>query len=197
MLNLTKGASDNRDFCNFYTKVTEGSNKINPLKAGDFIPQFTLTNLQGQQINIQTLLAQSSLLLLFDRGQWCPYDSLELWKLQRSLPKVLAADVKPAIISSKPSKHLVKVLNQQSLNFEVLVDQDLKVARKFGLVQQFLLLSNSTYKHFESRGFKAQSLSQSNNHFERIVHAVYEVNSDGKVSYDCIDLTYRNTLNNV
>ncbi len=76
------------------------------------------------------------------------------------------------LLSCKPSCH-----------FEVLVDAELEVTRKFGLLHPIPASVSLVYERFGVETFR----SKNNSEFELMVHAIYEINPNHQVIYSRID----------
>ena len=100
------------------------------LKTGDSAAAFTLKNAIGQEISLQSYLDKGPVVLTWYRGGWCPYCNLTLKALQQALPefKELGANLL-TLTPELPDKSL-STLEKNSLEFEVLTDTNLEVARR-------------------------------------------------------------------
>ncbi|WP_413160502.1 redoxin domain-containing protein [Capilliphycus salinus ALCB114379] len=170
--------------------------RVNPFQVGDRIPNFTLKNIRGKRIKIQTHLAKGSVILIFARGQWYPYDSLELWTLQKSFLKNLSKHHQIILISPQPSEAFIETLKKQLFRIEILIDDELKVARMFGLMREISAALGSSYERFGVQIIR----SKTPNKFEVMVPAIYKVNSEQKIIYarteseNDIQLKFQNAL---
>ena len=59
------------------------------LKAGEQAPDFTLPNAVGRPVRLETELSKGPVVVIFYRGIWCPYCSLQLRAYQKILPDIL------------------------------------------------------------------------------------------------------------
>ncbi len=60
--------------------------KQDVLGVGDSVPDFTLPDPKGNDVQLSQLLQKGPVVLSFYRGAWCPYCNLELRGLQAALP---------------------------------------------------------------------------------------------------------------
>jgi peroxiredoxin len=98
------------------------------LKAGDALPEFTLSDPEGKAMSSVDLLAHGPLVISFYRGVWCPYCNLELQALQEALPQFEALAISPQNpVNSRKS------VRQNKLTFPILSDPRNDVAASFGL----------------------------------------------------------------
>ncbi|MGA3354415.1 MAG: redoxin domain-containing protein, partial [Acidimicrobiales bacterium] len=64
----------------------ESSGVAPGLAIGDHAPNFTLPDALGQPVTLADLLAQGPVVVVFYRGEWCPYCNIQVRSLQEALP---------------------------------------------------------------------------------------------------------------
>ena len=158
------------------------------LSAGDTLPSFTLSNAVGNQVDSNTLLQQGHLVITFYRGSWCPFCNLELMSLQAKINDIKALNANLVAITPEKPGRIQDSEVAQSLAFEVLTDQDNKLATECGLVFQ---LPNSIRELYKTLEIDIASFNDSES-YELPVPATYVVRSDGVISYAFVDANYLN-----
>jgi peroxiredoxin len=103
------------------------------LKAGNRLPEFTLSDPDGHAVSSTDLLAQGPLVISFYRGVWCPYCNMELQALQEVLPQFEALGARLVAISPQNPVNSRKSVRQNNLSFPILSDPHNDVAAAFGL----------------------------------------------------------------
>lgn len=113
-----------------------GEKFTSPLKltAGDQAPKFSLPNAVGENISLEDMLQQGSVVLTFYRGTWCPYCNLQLKNYQQILPLIKEAGATLVAISPMTPDNSLQMKDSNELQFEVLSDVGNKVARQFTTV---------------------------------------------------------------
>lgn len=103
------------------------------LKVGEKAPGFTLGNAFGKPVSLADYLKKGPVVLTFYRGAWCPYCSLELHALRKSMPhfRQYGANV-IAITPQQPDKSLAQV-KKGKYPFEILSDLDSSVMKNYRL----------------------------------------------------------------
>ena len=101
-----------------------------PINVGDTIPAFTLAAQDG---SLRSLPSDKPTVLVFFRGQWCPYCRWELTGLQTINRGV--SDLGGQIIGVSPDTgaESEELRQKLSLAFPILSDPDLAVTDSFGL----------------------------------------------------------------
>jgi len=156
------------------------------LKAGDRMPDFDLPALGDGQIRSCDILKESSLVISFYRGGWCPYCNLEMQALQRSLPDIEQAGGQLIAITPELPEFAERTRDKGNLTFSILHDRDNAVAKAFGLVFTLPDMLRPVYEGF---GIDLEE-SQGNDHFELPVPATYIVRPDSVIAFGYVDVDY-------
>lgn len=106
----------------------------NALNVGAKMPEFRLNDAYGKSVFSGDLLKKGPVVLVFYRGAWCPYCNLYLRGLQKRLTDITSRGASLVAISVEPPDRSLEVLKKDKLEFPVLSDPDLVVAKKFGIV---------------------------------------------------------------
>jgi len=102
------------------------------LKAGDLMPDFVLPNARNELVFSGDLLKQGPLVVVFFRGDWCPFCRETLKELNAALPAIEAAGAVLVAITPDTGEHLHRVSTALDLRFHVLSDVDSATALRFG-----------------------------------------------------------------
>lgn len=116
------------------TSITASFSAQSAIKVGDTIPEFHLPNAVGKELSLAELLNKGPLLLVFYRGEWCPFCNLALVDLQKHLASFIAKGVTVAAVSPELPSQSLTMVEKNDLRFEVLSDVGNHFARKLGLV---------------------------------------------------------------
>lgn len=103
------------------------------LQEGDRAPNFRLPNTQGGSIELNGLLRQGPVVLIFYRGSWCPYCNLALRAYQKSLTRLQALGASLVAVSPQTPDNSLSTAEKNELSYSVLSDVGLHVARAYGL----------------------------------------------------------------
>lgn len=107
------------------------------LQLGDVAPNFRLIDAQGASVELDELLTRGPVVLSFYRGHWCPFCNLELRAFQDRLSQFAALGAQVVAISPQMPDHSLVTATKNALNFPVLSDTRLHVARAYGLAFDF------------------------------------------------------------
>lgn len=101
------------------------------LKVGQMAPDFTLPNASGRNLNLYQVLREHKVVLVFYRGEWCPYCNLQLSILQKDLDKLSELGARIIAISPQNPDSSLSLTEKLKLKFEVLSDARNEVAKKY------------------------------------------------------------------
>lgn len=162
----------------------------NALKAGDMMPAFDLPNEKNEKVNSDDLLKKSNLIVVFYRGDWCPYCNLYLKRLQQSSKEFKANGGELVAISVEDPDSSLSVAQKNELEFTVLSDKNLDLARKFKIVYQLPPEMDEKYKGFGVDLVKDNGTEKP----ELPISATYIINQKGEITYAFLDPDYKKRL---
>lgn len=120
-------------FSAFIQGLSEEFRNRRQLRIGDFAPDFTLPNTQGETITLSEQLKQGPVLLKFFRGYWCPYCSLELRAYQKVVTQIQALGGTILAISPQTLAASQKTVERHDLTYDLLRDRGCQTAQDYGL----------------------------------------------------------------
>jgi peroxiredoxin len=103
------------------------------LAVGDKAPDFSLPDATGRTVSLHERLSGGPVVLVFYRGEWCPYCNTYLRALQAALPEVAARGASLIAISPQSPDHSLSITEKAELGFDVLSDVDQTVIRAYNL----------------------------------------------------------------
>ncbi|MGI8827364.1 MAG: peroxiredoxin-like family protein [Chloroflexota bacterium] len=103
------------------------------LQIGDHAPDFALPNQLGQDVALAGRLAQGPVVLVFYRGDWCPFCNLTLVHLQRNIEAIEAAGASLIAISPQAPDRSLTLAERHGLRFSVLSDTSQETIRAYRL----------------------------------------------------------------
>lgn len=160
----------------------------NALDIGQQVIPFLLPNQENKEISLTTLLADGPVIIIFYRGSWCPYCNLQLNALTAHLDEIHTLGAKLIAISPQVPDYTLDKDKISAMPFDVLSDQNAKVAAEFGVAWQvpdFLL------KHMkEDRKLDLETINNGNTSIMPIP-ATFILDKTGKITWRFIDLDYR------
>ncbi|MDJ0616626.1 MAG: peroxiredoxin-like family protein [Calothrix sp. MO_192.B10] len=158
----------------------------NSLGVGDSAPDFQLPDAVGNIVQLQELLAKGPVVLTFYRGGWCPYCNLELRALQRSLPELEQYNASLVAVSPETPDNSLTTAEKNQLEFAVLSDRGLNVARQYGLV---FTLDSELRPIYEQLGIDLPK-HNGDESYELPIAATYVIDKEGVIRYAYVNTDY-------
>ncbi|MGH1334921.1 MAG: peroxiredoxin-like family protein [Aureispira sp.] len=156
------------------------------VKVGDDFVTTTLSNAQGNQVDLAQLLEKGPLIMTFYRGGWCPYCNLELKAFQALLPEIKAKGAQLVAITPETPDSSLTTTEKNELSFEVLTDLNNELAQQLGLVIGLPQDLQTVYGNF---GIDLNK-HNGNEEAELPMPATFVVNQAGKITYRFVSEDY-------
>lgn len=101
------------------------------LKVGEKVQHFTAKDLHDTIFDSNKALEKGPLVVVFYRGQWCPFCNKHLKKLEKELQKVIKKGASLIAISPEKSEFLKRTAEKTSASFRLLHDENYDISTLF------------------------------------------------------------------
>jgi len=105
---------------------------MNPLKAGDSAPKFSLLDQDGEQVNLTDFQGQRVLVYFYPKAM-TPGCTVQACGLRDNMDELKAHGVEVLGISTDKPEKLSRFVEKEILNFTLLSDEDHQVSEQFGI----------------------------------------------------------------
>lgn len=173
--------------------VADSPQTVRPLLNGMTAPAATLLDQQGKKVELLAELGKKPTVLVFYRGGWCPYCNTQLAGLRDIEPKLNALGYQLLAISPQAPKAVADSqasTKDAALNYRLLSDQQLNVARAFGLAYYLDAKTTALYKGTYGIELTYDQSGQA----VLPVPAVYILNSKAEVQFSYVHINYKTRL---
>ena len=159
-------------------------------RPGQPAPRFTLPDARGKALSLDSLLAAGPVVLVFYRGEWCPYCNLAIRSYAAQLESLRAAGASLVAVSPQTPDASLSFVEKANLAFPVLSDHGNRVAREYGLAYA---LSPGMRELIAGFGI---DLARINGDAapELPVPATFVIGRDGMIRFVHVDADYRTRL---
>ncbi len=157
------------------------------LNVGDKMPEFALADAFEKKVTSKELLEKGHLVVVFYRGAWCPFCNLYLRGLQKRLPDFGREGANLVAISIEPADKSLALAQKNKLNYTVLSDPNLDVARKFGIVYEIPKVTNDAILEIGFDIAKYNGMEKA----ELPLSATYVVSKEGKIVFAFLEPDYK------
>ncbi|MDE5421883.1 AhpC/TSA family protein [Ancylomarina sp. DW003] len=158
------------------------------LKIGEKAPIFIAFDQNGDKFKSSEVLKGKQLIVVFYRGQWCPYCNRHLSELQDHLEDFKKAGAQIIAVSPEKTENINKTVEKTKADFPVLWDKDNSIMESFGV--NFILAKDlqEKYKKYgvdlaKANGNPSQTLP---------VPATFIIGKNGKIKFLHYDPDYKN-----
>lgn len=160
----------------------------NALAVGQQAPEFELPNPQGDPVSLSSWLVKGPVVVTFYRGNWCPYCNLQLRAMQQQLPALRRLNAELIAITPQLPDESLTQIDQASLEFPVLSDQDARVAAEYGVAWK---VPELILEHMRNdRNLELATINGGNGSVLPIP-ATFVINREGIVTWRFVNVDYR------
>jgi peroxiredoxin len=150
-------------------------------------PDFKAKDQNGAEIRLKDVLKQGKVVLVFYRGQWCPYCNRQLKKLEDSLQLIKDKGATLIAVSPEKPESLAKTVEKSSLTYSVIYDENLKIMKAYDVEYE---VPENTLTRYRNGGLDIEENNGKNGKYLP-VPAVYIIDKEGNITYRFFDSDYK------
>jgi peroxiredoxin len=151
-------------------------------------PDFKATDQYGNEIRLKDVLRDSVVVLIFYRGQWCPYCNRQLKKLEDSLQLIKNKGARLIAVTPEKPEFISRTIEKTKASYPLLYDKEMKIMKAYAVAFQVDDKSVSRYKNADIDLITANG--QKDKAFLP-VPAVYIISKEGTILYRYFDTDYK------
>jgi peroxiredoxin len=168
--------------------VLHSQDKPKGLSVKDKAPDFTAKDQSGKTINLQSQLKKNAVVMVFYRGEWCPFCNKELKALEDSLKFITDKGAVVLAVSPEKPENILKTVEKTKATYSILYDEGLKIMKSYGVSFKVDSLTIAKYKTY---GMDFYSMNGEVNGANLPIPAVYIIDKNGVIIYRFFDADYR------
>ncbi|MES2373897.1 MAG: peroxiredoxin-like family protein [Bacteroidota bacterium] len=172
----------------FLAVITIAQDGPKGLNLNDKAPGFTAKDQSGNNISLANELKKGPVVLVFYRGQWCPYCNRALKQLEDSLSQIKAKGAVVLTVTPEIQENIVKTIDKTKASFPILHDEGLAIMRSYDVAFK---VDDKTIESYKRYGLDFNLLNGETNGTNLPVPAVYVISREGKIVYKYFDRDYR------
>lgn len=157
------------------------------LKIGEEAPAFTARDQHGKLISLKQALLKGPVILLFYRGQWCPYCNKQLTGFSDSLSMIAAKGGSVIAVTPETAENVKKTVGKTKSVFPVLEDQGMAIMKMYRVN---FAVDEKTIEKYKGYGIDFNQANGANG-ANLPVPATYIIGMDGKITYVFFNTDYR------
>ncbi|MES2005838.1 MAG: peroxiredoxin-like family protein [Bacteroidota bacterium] len=175
-------------FCLLLSTVNFAQNGPQGLNLNDKAPDFTAQDQNGKTISLKNKLKTGSVVLVFYRGQWCPFCNKALKQLEDSLVQIKSKGADLITITPEKQENIARTIAKTKASYSILHDEGLQIMKSYDVAFKVDDKTIETYKKYGIDFIEANGEANGAN---LPVPAVYVVNKEGRIVYKYFDKDYR------
>lgn len=157
------------------------------LKLGDTAPDFSGLDQHGNKYSLSDALKKGDVVMLFYRGQWCPYCKKQLSHFSDSLQQVVAKGASLLAITPETAANVKKTVEKTNANFSVVEDKGLAIMKAY---QVSFAVDEKTVLKYKGYGIDFDKANGENG-ANLPVPATYIIGKDKKIKFVFFNTDYK------
>ena len=150
-------------------------------------PDFKAKDQFGNEIRLKDLLKKGKVVLVFYRGQWCPYCNKELSRLQDSLQFIRDKGAEVVAVSPEKPENVAVTVEKTKAEYPILYDEGLKIMKAYDVEFE---MEENTVTRYRNAGLDIEKNNGANGRFLP-VPAVYIIDKESTVTYRFFEPDYK------
>ncbi|MEO6637182.1 MAG: peroxiredoxin-like family protein [Ginsengibacter sp.] len=169
-----------------FTSFSYAQTKPTGLQVNDKAPEFTAKDQNGKIISLKDKLTNGPVVLIFYRGQWCPYCNKELTNLEDSLSLLTAKGAELIAITPEQPANVEETITKTKASYSIITDDNLKIMKDYDVA---FAVDPETIEKYKSYGIDF-SIANGNNGANLPIPAVYIIDKKGNIIYRYFNADY-------
>lgn len=150
-------------------------------------PDFKAKDQDGNEVRLKDLLKKGKVVLVFYRGQWCPYCNKYLQRLEDSLSLIKEKGATLVAVTPELPENISKTVEKTKAEYPVLHDEGLKIMKAYDV--EFEVPEN-VLTRYRNAGIKIDENNGKNGNFLPIP-ATYIIDKEGNITYRFFNPDYK------
>lgn len=162
--------------------------EVNGLKSGELAPDFTAFNIYDESFSLSNALSDGEVVLIFIRGQWCPFCNKHLKMIQDNLALIYDKGASVVVVSPEKSEFIKKTIEKTGAEFNILYDEGYKIAEAYDVIFKPSAIHRAMYNMVLGAKLKE---SHSDDSEQLPVPATYIISKEGKIKWRQFNPDYK------
>lgn len=149
---------------------------------------FKAKDQNGNEVRLRDLLKKGKVILVFYRGQWCPYCNRYLQRLEDSLSLIREKGATLVAVTPELPENVSKTIEKTKAEYPILYDENLKIMKAYEVEYE---VPENTLSRYRNTGIKLEENNGIKNGNYLPVPATYIINKDQMITYRYFDSDYK------
>lgn len=156
------------------------------LKVGEKAPAIIGIDQNGKNISLKDILKNGEAVVIFYRGQWCPYCNKQLSHLNDSLSYISDKGATVITITPETFDNIKKTVSKTKATFSIIEDKGLAIMKDYKVN---FAVDEKTIEKYKGYGIDFEKANGKNG-ANLPVPATYIISKDGKIKYVFFNADY-------
>jgi len=158
------------------------------LNVGEQAPDFNSVDQNSKPIQLKKLIESGPVVLIFYRGEWCPYCNKQLKALEDSMSYIVAKGAALIAITPETKNNIEKTVQKTNATYSIIHDEGSRIMNAYKVAFELDKKTQIKYK-----GYGVDLIERNGSNGNNLpVPAVYIINKEGKITYRYFDENFRN-----
>jgi peroxiredoxin len=157
------------------------------LDINDMAPEFSAKDQDNKEINLKEQLGKGPVVLVFYRGQWCPYCNKQLKKLEDSLSLITGKGASLIAVAPETAENILKTVEKTKASYPILHDEGLKIMKAYEVA---FTVDDKTIEKYKGYGIDFTQANGTMNGANLPVPALYIISKEGKIIFRHFDKNF-------
>lgn len=151
-------------------------------------PDFKAKDQNGNEVRLKDLVKKGKVVLIFYRGQWCPYCNKFLKKLEDSLQLIKDKGAVLVAITPELPENITKTVEKTNADYSILYDEELKIMKAYDV--EFEVPEN-VLTRYRNSGIKIDENNGKKNGNFLPIPATYIIDKESNITYRFFQPDYK------
>jgi peroxiredoxin len=158
------------------------------LRVGDLAPDFKSKDQKKNTVHLKSLLKKGPVVLVFYRGEWCPYCNKHLKTFEDSLMLIKSKGASVIAITPETPEYISKTIEKTQASFPIIYDHGLSIMKSYDVSFKLDDKNIEVYKKYD---LNFDVINGEVNGPNLPIPAVYVVDRKGKITYKYFEPNYK------
>lgn len=164
--------------------------EVNPVLISSTIPDVSVKNTEGENLNLRELVKDQPTIFVFYRGGWCPYCNSHLADLKKIEDDLSEEGYKVFAISADRPELLKTTMAKNELSYTLLSDAPMTASKAFGIAFK---MDDKTVERYKSYDIDIEKDSGYDHHLLP-APAVFLVDQKGVIKFSYVNPNYKERI---
>jgi len=150
-------------------------------------PDFKAKDQHGKDVRLKDLLKKGKVVLIFYRGEWCPYSNKSLQRLEDSLQLIIDKGATLIAVTPEKPESIAKTIEKTKAQYSILHDENLKIMKAYEVEYE---VPENALKRYRNAGIKIDEINGKNGNYLP-VPATYIIDKEATIIYRFFNQDYK------